>query len=105
MSDQVANFKYVNELRAALKQIVRDRGDLIDAIESANVLEGDKMEFSVMLGDSLGDITEDNFADYGLAQQETIAWIKDGRPAGSAPSQPVPDHSEDPGAVIPYRKT
>lgn len=105
MSDKLNNFRYENELRAALKQIVRDRRDLIAAIQAAGIPEGDYMEFSVILGDTLGDLDAHNYADHGLSEEETIAWIEAGRPAGSLPSAPVQDYSEDPGAVIPYRKT
>lgn len=105
MSDKLNNFRYENQLRAALKQIVCDRLDLITVIKAAGIPESDHMEFSVILGDTLGDLDKHNYSDHGLTEEETIAWIKDGRPAGSLPSAPVPDYSEDPGAVIPYRKT
>lgn len=105
MSDKLNNFRYENQLRAALKQIICDKLDLIMVIESAGIPESDHMEFSVILGDTLGDLDEHNYADYGLPEKDFIAWIRDGRPAGSQPSAPVPDYSEDPGAVIPYRKT
>ncbi|HEU4708740.1 MAG TPA: hypothetical protein VFS17_05450 [Methylophilaceae bacterium] len=103
MPDKPINFNYENQLRAALKQIVRDRIDLITAIKSTDIPESDHMEFSVILGDTLGDLDEHNFADHGLSEEETVAWIKDGRPAGYQSLEPVPDHNEDPGAVIPFR--
>lgn len=105
MQDQQTNFRYENELRVALRQIVCDRLGLIPVIESAHIPESDKMGFSVILGDTVGDLDEHNCADYGLSEKDTIAWINDGRPAGSQPSAPEPDFSEDPGAVIPDRET
>lgn len=105
MPDKQTNFRYENQLKAALKQIVRGRLGLITVIESANIPESDKMGFSVILGDTVGDLNEHNCADYGLSEKDTLAWINDGRPAGSQPSAPEPDFSEDPGAVIPNDET
>lgn len=104
MPDKLTDFRYENQLKVALKQIVCDRLDLVTAIESANIPEGDKMEFSVIFGDTLGDLNEHNCADYGLSEKDTIAWMNDGRPAGAQPSAPVQDSNEDPGAVIPYKE-
>lgn len=105
MPDKPADFRYEDQLRVALKQMVCDRLDLITAIESANIPESDRMGFSVILGDSLGDLNEHNCADFGLSEADTIAWMNDGRPAGSQPSAPEPDFSEDPGAVMPDNET
>jgi len=104
MPDKPTNFRYEDQLRVALKQIVCDRIDLVAAIEAANTPEGDKMAFSVMLGDTLGDLNEHNCVDYGLTEKDTLAWMKDGRPAGGQSSAPVPDSNEDPGAVVPYKQ-
>ena len=104
MTDKPTDFKYENQLRVALKEIVCGRLGLSTVIESAHIPENDKMGFAVMLGDTLGDLNEHNCADYGLSEKDTIAWMNDGRPAGAQPSAPVPDSSEDPGAVIPYHK-
>ena len=103
MSEKQTSFRYEKELRAALEQIVCGRQGLIPVIESANIPKADKTEFSVMLGDALGDLNEHNCADFGLSEKDTIAWMNDGRPAGSEPSPPIQDYSEDPGAVIPDR--
>lgn len=100
MPDGLTGFSYENELREALKKIVCGRLDLATVIESANIPASDKMEFSVILGDTLGDLNEQNCTDYGLSEKDTIAWMNDGRPAGAQPSAPVQDSSEDPGAVI-----
>lgn len=105
MSDKPTDFRYENQLKIALKQIVCGRHGVDTVIESADIPESDKMGFSVILGDTLGDLNEHNCADYGLSASDTIAWMNDGRPAGAEPSAPVPDSSEDPGAVIPYRET
>jgi hypothetical protein len=105
MPDKRTGFNYEDQLSEALKQIVCGRLGLDTAIESANIPASDKMGFSVILGDTLGDLNEHNCADYGLSEKETIAWINDGRPAGAQPSAPVPDGSEDPGAVIPDNET
>jgi len=104
MAEKLAGFDYDNQIKEALKQIVCGRLGLDTVIESANIPANDKMEFSVILGDTLGDLNEENCVDYGLSREDTLAWMNDGRPAGSQPSSPVPDFSEDPGAVIPYRK-
>jgi hypothetical protein len=101
MPDKLTNFRYENQLREGLKQIVCGRLDLVAVIESANIPANDKMEFSVILGDTVGDLNEHNCTDYGLSVKDTITWINDGRPAGSQPSAPEPDFSEDPGAVMP----
>lgn len=105
MTDQPFNFGYESQLRTALKQIVCDRVDLATAIEAAGIPESEQMKFSVILGDTLGDLDEQNFTDHGLPEKETLEWINDGRPAGAQSAAPVPDHSEDPGAVIPQRKS
>lgn len=105
MQDELTGFGYENQLREALKLIVCGRVGLDEAIASANIPPEDKMQFSVILGDTLGDLNEENCTDYGLTREDTLAWMDDGRPAGSQPSAPAPDFSEDPGAVIPYRKT
>lgn len=97
------NFRYEKQLRDALKQIVVGRQGVDTVVDSADVPVSDRGEFAVILGDTLGDLDEHNFADHGLTEEETVAWIRDGRPAGAQPSAPVPDSSEDPGAVIPYR--
>src|SRR5688572_22256951 len=104
MPDKLTNFRYENQLREAVKQIVCDRLDLVTAIESAHIPESDKMEFSVIFGDTLGDLNEHNCEDYGLSKEDTIAWMSAGRPAGAQSSAPVQDSNEDPGAVIPYKE-
>lgn len=103
MTDKLTNFRYEHELEAGLKQIVCGREALDTVIDSANIPPEDKMQFSVILGDALGDLNEENCAEHGLSREDTLAWMNDGRPAGSKPSAPAPDHSEDPGAVMPYR--
>lgn len=105
MPDKLTNFRYEDQLRVALEQVVCGRLGLVTVIESADIPENDKMEFSVMFGDALGDLNEHNCTDYGLSEKDTIAWMNDGRPAGSHPSAPEPDSSEDPGAVIPDKRT
>jgi len=105
MTDKPTGFRYENQLRDALRQIVCGRLGVDTALDSVDVPVSDRGEFAVILGDTLGDLDEHNYADHGLGEKETVAWIKDGRPAGAQPSAPVPDHSEDPGAVIPDRET
>ena len=105
LSDELAGFGYMNELKEALRKIVVERLAMDAVSKSLNIPASDKTAFSVILGDSLGDLNERNCSEYGLSEKDTIAWMNDGRPAGSYPSAPEPDFSEDPGAVIPTRNT
>jgi len=103
MADKLIGFNYDTQVREALRQIVCGRQGLDTVIEAAHIPPEDKMQFSVILGDTLGDLNEENCVEYGLSREDTLAWMNDGRPAGAQPSAPSPDYSEDPGAVIPYR--
>lgn len=100
MSDEKLQFDYNEQLQEAVRAIVCDKTTFEAAMKAANIPEQDELELAVALGDAIGNLDLHNCADYGLSVEETRAWIRAGRPAGSVPSAPQPDHSEDPGAVI-----
>jgi hypothetical protein len=103
MSDDKLEFGYGEQLAEAVRNIVCRRIAFDAVLHAANIPEPDQIEFSVALGDAVGNLDEHNCAEFGLSKAETRAWMQAGRPAGSEPSAPEPDSSEDPGAVISIR--
>src|SRR5438045_2188137 len=103
MSDSELNFRYGEQLAQTVRQIVCKGAALDAALHEANIPEQDHLLFAVAVGDAVGNLDVHNCVDLGLSVEETDAWIKAGRPAGSSSSVLQPDYTEDPGAVIQVR--